>query len=100
MNQEQEQASEWFYCIVQNPDANENQLVGFKDEKTQIEFIPVFKTKEETEKCFLLMPKDIINSKYEIQAFLKDDILLYSEKTKFKIFLMDEKGQIKKQLEE
>ena len=100
MSQEQEQTSKWFYCIIQNPGANEEQLMGFKDEETKIEFIPVFETKEESEKCFLLMPKDIINSKYEIQALMKDDLLLYSEKTKFKIFLMDEKGQIKKELEE
>ncbi len=95
----EEQTSEWFYCIIQNPGANEEQLMGFKDDETQIEFLPVFKTKEEAEKCFLLMPKDIINSKYEIQALLKDDFLLYAEKTKFKIFLMNEQGQILNELE-
>ncbi len=91
--------SEWFYCIIQNPGANEEQLMGFKDDETQTEFLPVFKTKEESEQCFLLMPKDIMNSKYEIQALLKDDLLLYAEKTKFKIFLMNEKGQIINELE-
>ena len=96
----EEQMNEWFYCIIQNPGANEEQLMGFKDDETKTEFIPVFKTKEETEKCFLLMPKDIINSKYEIQALLKDDLILYAKKTKFKIFLMNEKGQIINELEE
>jgi hypothetical protein len=100
MTQEQEQTDEWFYCIIQNPETDEDQLMGFKEEGTKIEFIPVFKTKEEAQKCFLLMPKDIINSKYEIQALIKDDFILYSKKTKFKIFLMDEKGQIIKELEE
>ncbi len=95
----QEQESNWFYCIIQNPGANEEQLMGFKDDKTQTEFLPVFETKKEAEKCFLLMPKDIINSKYEIQALLEDDLLLYAEKTKFKIFLMNEKGQILNELE-
>ncbi|MCP3898413.1 MAG: hypothetical protein GY707_01615 [Desulfobacteraceae bacterium] len=95
----QEQTSEWFYCIIQNPGANEEQIMGFKDDETQIEFLPIFKTKEEAEKCFLLMPKDIINSQYEIQALLKDDFLLYAEKTNFKIFLMNEKGQIINELE-
>ena len=96
----EEQMNEWFYCIIQNPGATEEQIVGFKDDETKTEFIPVFKTKEETEQCFLLMPKDIINSKYEIQALLKDDLILYAEKTKFKIFLMNEKGQIINELEE
>ncbi len=50
----QEQESNWFYCIIQNPGANEEQLMGFKDDKTQTEFLPVFETKKEAEKCFLL----------------------------------------------
>ncbi|MCK5541815.1 MAG: hypothetical protein KAI40_03915 [Desulfobacterales bacterium] len=95
----QEQKSEWFYCIVENSGTSIDQLMGFKDDETQTEFIPIFKTKEEAQQCFLLMPKDVMNLKYEIQAVIKDDILMRTKETGHKIFLMDDKGQIIKELE-
>lgn len=95
----QEQKNEWFYCIVQDPETKQEQLMGFKDDDTNTEFIPIFKTKEEAQQCFLLMPKDIINFKYEVQAIIKDDLLLQN-KTGRKIFILNEKGQIKQELEE
>ena len=96
----QEQKSEWFYCIVQDPETRQEKLMGFKEDKTDIEFIPVFKTKEEAQQCFLLMPKDVMNLKYEIQAVIKEDIFFQIKKTGHKLFLMDDRGQIIKELEE
>ncbi len=96
----QEQKSEWFFCIVQNPETAQEQLMGFTEEKTEIEFIPVFKTKEEAQQCFLLMPKDIMKMKYEVQAIIKEDLFIETKKTSHKIFLMNHKGQIEKELEE
>ena len=94
-----EQKSEWFYCIIQNPETNQDQLMGFKDDKTNMDFIPIFKTKEEAQQCFLLMPKDVMNQKYEVQAVIKEDIIAQAKNTGHKIFLMDEKGSIKQELE-
>jgi hypothetical protein len=96
----QQEKSEWFFCIVQDPGAAQGQLMGFKDDKTKIEFIPAFKSKEEAQQCFLLMPKDVMNLKYEVQAIIKEDIFFQTKKTGHKIFLMDDKGQIIKELEE
>ena len=94
-----EKKTEWFYCIIQDPATNQEQLMGFKDDETNTDFIPIFKTKEEAQQCFLLMPKDIMNHKYEIQAVIKEDILEQAKKTGHKIFIMDEKGSIKQELE-
>ena len=91
--------SEWFYCIVENEGTKLDQLMGFKDDETNTEFIPIFKTKEEAQQCFLLMPKDAMNCKYEIQAIIKEDIFLQTEKTGHNIFIMDDKGKIIKELE-
>ena len=94
-----EKKTEWFYCIIQNPDTKQDQLMGFKDDETNTDFIPIFKTKEEAQQCFLLMPKDVMNQKYDVQAVIKEDILEQAEKTGHKIFIMDEKGSIKQELE-
>ncbi len=92
--------SEWFFCIVQDPGTSLEQLMGFKETKTKIDFIPAFNTKEEAQSCFLLMPKDVINLKYEVQAIIKEDIFFQTKQTDHKVFLMDDKGQIIKELEE
>ena len=96
---EKKQTSEWLYCIVQDPETNQEQLVGFKDDEASIDFIPIFKAKEEAQQCFLLMPKDIMNHKYDVQAIIREDIVAQARKTGYKIFLMDDKGQIIKELE-
>ncbi len=95
---QEEEKGEWFYCIIENSSTND-QLMGFKDDKTNINFIPIFKTKEEAQQCFLLMPKDVMNQKYEVQAVIKENIIDQAEKTGHKIFIMDEKGSIKQELE-
>ena len=93
-----EQKSEWLYCIVQDPETNQEQLMGFKDDETNTDFIPIFKTKEEAQQCFLLMPKDIMNHKYDVQAMIREDIVSQAKKTGYKIFLMNEKGLINQEL--
>ena len=95
-----EQKSEWFYCIIQDPETSQEQLMGFKDDTTDTDFIPIFKAKEEAQQCFLLMPKDVMNHKYEVQAMIKEDILAQTKKTGHKVFILNEKGQIKQELEE
>ncbi|MFA5904787.1 MAG: hypothetical protein WC836_12705 [Desulfobacula sp.] len=84
----------WYYIIIQNPDTSSEQYVGFSDEKTKEKFIPAFKTKEDAQACFTLMPKDIINATYGIQAVIKDDLLGVAQENDHKIYLLDEKGTI------
>ena len=84
----------WYYIIIQNPGASNEQFVGFSDEKTQEKFIPAFKTKKEATKCFALMPKDLFNGEYATQAVIDDDILTVAEQNGHKIYLLDEKGTI------
>ena len=93
-----EKKTEWFFCIVQDPETNQEQLMGFKDDETNTDFIPIFKTKEEAQQCFLLMPKDIMNHKYDVQAIIREDVVSQAKKTGHKIFLMNEKGLINQEL--
>lgn len=68
--------------------------MGFSDEKTKEKFIPAFKTKEDAQACFTLMPKDIFNATYGIQAVIEEDLLGTAMKNGHKIYLLDEKGTI------
>lgn len=86
--------SEWYYIIVQNPETVEEQLTGFTDDETGTDFVPVFRSREEAQQCFLLMPKDIINIKYEIQAIIKEDLMEQAAKKDYSIYLMDDKGTV------
>ena len=74
------------------------ELMGFETDAIPTPFIPAFKSKEEAQQCFLMMPKDVMNKKYEVQAIIKDDLLKQAEANGCKLFLMDEKGSIKEEL--
>ena len=84
----------WYYVIVQNPGISNEQFVGYTDKETKASFIPAFKTKEIAQQCFLIMPKDIMNNKYEIQAIIKDDLINQAKKNDYEVFLLDDKGSI------
>jgi hypothetical protein len=84
----------WYYIIVQNPEADGEQFVGYTDQKTGATFIPAFKTKEIAQQCFLVMPKDIMNHKYEAQAIIQEDLLSLAQKNGYDVYLMDERGRV------
>ena len=84
----------WYYIIIQNPETAGEQFVGYTDKKTGATFIPAFKTKEIAQQCFLVMPKDIMNNKYEAQAVIKEDLMTLARKNGYDVFLMDDKGRV------
>ena len=84
----------WYYIIVQNPGTSNEQFVGYADKETGATFIPAFKTKEIAQQCFLIMPKDIMNNKYEAQAIIKEDLIDQAQKNDYEVFLLDDKGSI------
>ncbi len=84
----------WLYIIVQNPGIFNEEFVGYTDKETGATFIPSFKTKEIAQQCFLLMPKDIMNNKYEVQAIIKEDLIDQAQKNEYNVFLLDDKGSV------
>lgn len=89
---------EWVYVVVQDPETPSEELMGFmlpSSNGIQQPFIPAFETKEEAQQCFLLMPKDLMRKKYEIQAIIKDDLLYHAKTNGYKVFMMDEKSHLK-----
>ena len=84
----------WYYVIVQTPETPDEHFLGYKDKKTGKPFIPAFKTKEIAQQCFLVMPKDVMNEKYEVQAIIKEDLMLAAQKNNYAVFLLDDKGRV------
>ena len=88
----------WFYIVVQNPGTSNEEYMGFMHEDTDRTFIPAFETKEEAQQCFLLMPKDVMHNKYEVQAVILEDLISMASSKGFHVFLMDDTGRIKQRL--
>ncbi|MBF0235108.1 MAG: hypothetical protein HQK62_04710 [Desulfamplus sp.] len=92
---------EWVYVVVQDPETSSEELMGFtppSDHEVKEPFIPVFETKEEAQQCFLIMPKNLMKNKYEIQAIIKDDLIKHAKDNGHRVFIMDEKSSIKKEI--
>ncbi len=84
----------WYYVIIQDPSSSTEQFVGFSDTQSDEKFIPVFKTKQQAVDCFALMPKDVFNGKYAVQAVIRDDLLAAAKVHGHKLYLLDERGAI------
>jgi hypothetical protein len=84
----------WLFVIIQNPGTTREQLLGYTDQDRGGSFVPAFSSKEAAQQCFLIMPKDIMNNKYEIQAIIKEDLLAHTLQEQHNVVLMDDKGRI------
>lgn len=91
--------SKWFYIVVKNPGTSNEEYMGFKHDETDKTFIPAFATREEAQQCFLMMPKDVMHYKYEVQAVILQDLVSMASSKGFHVFLMDDRGRIKQRLE-
>ncbi len=89
---------QWYYIVIQNPGTPSEEFLGYEDQTSGATFIPVFLSKEEASQCFLVMPKDIMNQKYEVQAIIKEDLMLHAVKSGYKIFLMNDKGIVQEEI--
>ena len=90
----------WLYVIIQDPGTSSEQLLGYKDQESGSSFVPAFSSKEAAQQCFLIMPKDIMNNKYEVQAIIKEDLLTHTLREHHNAVLMDDKGRIIEKLTE
>ncbi len=84
----------WYYIVVQNPGTPGEHFMGFTDKQTNVTFIPAFATKEIAQQCFMVMPKDLMNEKYEVQAIIKEDLLEQGRQNEYEVFLMDDRGNM------
>ena len=82
----------WVWAIVQDPEGDE-QFLGQHDENNNVSFVPFFLQKEEAEQCISGLIKKP-GHKYEIQAFLFEELKLFCAKEKAMLFLLNCAGEI------
>ncbi len=75
-----------------DPGPNE-QYLGLTDEATRLDFIPMFRDKEDALKCYHLMARDR-DHKYEIQAVHLSELRKSAAAGGFLLFLLDGDGRV------
>lgn len=84
----------WITVIDPGP---QEQYLGLSDQETHIDFIPIFRDKEEALKCYHLMARDK-SRKYEIQAVHLSELRKSAAAGGFMIFLCDGDGRVLERL--
>ena len=83
---------QWVWVVVQDPGGKE-QFFGQHDKLENISYIPVFRSKEEAQQCFMNMVHRK-NCKYEVQAILFEELVKDAKASGFMIFLLNDSGDI------
>jgi hypothetical protein len=83
---------QWVYVIIHGTEGNE-QLLGQQDEEKNESFIPVFLKKEEALMNLNLLAREK-GSKYEVQAILFEDLIERVAEQEFKLFVLNESGEV------
>jgi len=82
----------WIWVVIDNPEKNEK-IVGQQEEKSKIQFIPAYQSKEEALQCMNLLARHP-GSVYEAQAILYEDLARYAADNGFMIFMLDGFGTV------
>jgi hypothetical protein len=86
------ETDQWVWVVVQDPGGRE-QFLGQHDKLENVSYIPVFRSKEEAQQCFLNMVRRK-NCKYEVQAIVFEDLAKDAAANGFMIFLLQENGEV------
>jgi len=90
-----EKNRKWVYVLVGKA-GREESFLGLYDEKTMVNFIPAFSTKEDAEDCYLTLPREK-GVKYEIQAVHIEELHEHAGKNNFVVTMVDKDGRILKE---
>jgi len=82
----------WIWVVIENPEKNEK-ILGQQEEKSNIPFVPAYKSKEEALQCINLLARHP-GSVYEAQAILYEDLARYAVDNGFMIFILDGFGTV------
>ena len=82
----------WIWAIVQNPGKKES-FLGQHDTTNDIRFVPAFYDKESATRCLNSFITDK-SLEYEAQAVILEDLLNYTKKQGFIIFILNNEGKI------
>ncbi len=84
--------ADWVYVAVENTAGREG-FVGYRDESSDVSYIPAFYDKEAAQSCFINLPRES-GKKYEIQAVLFEELARDALANTFLIFMLDAEGNV------
>jgi len=90
------QADTWLYVAIQKI-GNIDQIVGQTDTEHDVAFIPAFLGKDAAQQAMFHLHLEK-KGKYEIQAFIYEDLARYAMDGGFLIFILDEEGNVLERL--
>lgn len=84
---------QWVFVIVQHHEKNP-QIAGQHDEAAEVAYIPAYFSREDAQQglLHLTLPK---SGRYEIQAFMFDDLCEHARAGAFLIYFVDADGNIR-----
>ena len=92
---ENEKVEGWVYVFVCDPEKDES-FLGLYNAEKDINFIPVFRSKEEANDCFLNLPREK-GKKYELQAVHIEELYDSATKNNFVVAMVDQDGKVIKE---
>ncbi len=87
-------AEGWVYAVVCTQE-DDNHFLGLHNDEKDIDFIPVFESKEAANDCFLQLPREK-GKTYEVQAVHIEELYEDAEKNGFSVALFDGEGTVVK----
>jgi hypothetical protein len=89
---------EWVWVLAEEPQAGQVSIFGQYDQEKEIQFIPVFSSREEAQRCVSLM-QDPVGKPYEAQAMRLQEVTRNAADKGFKLFLVDGRGAILEEID-
>ena len=89
---------EWVWVLAEEQQAGQVNIFGQYDPQKEVQFIPVFSSKEEAHKCISLI-KDPAGNAYEVQAMRLEEVARNAADNGFKLFLVDGRGSISEEID-
>lgn len=84
----------WVYAVVCTQE-NNNHFLGLHNDEKDIDFIPVFESRDAANDCFLQLPREK-GKTYEVQAVHIEELYEDAEKNGFSVALFDGEGAVVK----
>jgi len=88
-------AAGWVYVFVCDP-GKEESFLGLYDSVKDVNFVPIFRNKDEANDCFLNLPRQK-GKKYELQAIHIEELQEAASENGFTVALVDSEGRLVQQ---
>ncbi len=87
---------QWLFVLVMNPE-NNPQIAGQHDETADVSYIPAYVSREDAQQGLLHLALNK-SARYEVQAFLFEDLCEHARTGGFLVYVIDADGNIRNEI--